>query len=83
MCRACTQRWSPCPSLHEGLGVRHMVGTSTTLQQAHSHMRVRSASMEMTTTLVAAHVGMNVTQAGNQGILLQEHSQAHMPSMQK
>ena len=39
MCRACTQRWSPCPSLHEGLGVCHKVGACIALQQAHSHVQ--------------------------------------------
>ena len=54
MCRACTQRWAPCRSLREGLGVCHKVGACVVLQQPHSHVHVRSATVEMATALMAA-----------------------------
>ena len=54
MCRACMQKCSRCPSLHEGGGVRHKVGACIALQQLHSHVHVRSARVEMATALMAA-----------------------------
>ena len=54
MCRASMQRLLLCRSLHEGLWVRHKVGACAALQQPDGHVRVRSARVNMATTLMAA-----------------------------